>query len=179
MGQDKLLLRLPDGSRLVDRPAAALRSVCGELRIVGRALEGLEDFAQLADAAGAAGPIAGLLAALESARTPWVLVAAGDMPELHAGLLRALQDEAERDAAVALIPDGPQGLEPLCAAYPAALAAAVRARVQAGASAAVDALAARQRRSWPYEQAQAAARLSAPFLSLNSPSDWVAYAGRR
>lgn len=176
MGQDKLLMRLPDGRRLCERPANALAQVCTHLLQLGRPEEPLHPgFEPLADAAGCSGPLAGLLAALEAARTPWLLLAAGDMPNLSAELLAELQQEAERDPARALLPEGP---EPLCAAYPTALAPLVRARVQAGERAARAALPPQARRLWPAAAAQAAARLADPFLSLNSRSDWEAYAGR-
>lgn len=177
MGQDKLLLPWPGGGRVVDRPAAALRAVCGELVSVGRAPGadlGLNGFRPLADVEAHQGPLAGILAALEEAATPWVLVLAGDMPDVTPQLLAALQREAERDPARALIPAGPVGPEPLAAAYPAALAPVVRERFRSGIRAARAALPLDLQRAWPYEEVRAVARLDPPFCSLNDPEDWKA-----
>lgn len=178
MGTDKLLLRLPDGARLMERPGAALRAVCGAcLQVGGGTAHALADFTPLADAPQAEGPLAGLLAALYAARTAWVLVLAGDLPAVDAAFLAALQDEAERDPARALLPQSAAGLQPLCAAYPRALAARIAAAAAAGERAVHAALPLEARRAWPYEEAAAAARIADPFRNINRPSDWEAYLG--
>lgn len=177
MGRDKLTRLLPDGRRLVDRPAAALAAVCGTCLAVGRDL-GLSGFRPVADREPGQGPAGGILTALEEAATPWVLVVAGDMPEVDAALLGALQAEAATDSHSALIPEGPHGLEPLVAAYPRVLADEVRTSLEKGVDAAYLLLSADRRRVWPYPAVRAVAKLSRPFLSLNRPEDWESFTGR-
>jgi molybdenum cofactor guanylyltransferase len=98
-GSDKLEARV-DGERLVDRAVAALSGLSGittEVIVVSepgatrrapaasvvpiRVVEDPEPFG---------GPLVGLLAGLEEASEPLVLVAGGDMPSLRAEVLRLL-----------------------------------------------------------------------------------------
>jgi len=181
MGCDKLALRLEGGERLVERPAAALREVCGTLLAVGTPSGGdlgLAGFRAIPDALAGQGPLGGLLAALEAATTRWVLLLAGDMPRLSGAFLAALQAEAMLDPDRALIPRSARGLEPLAAAYPVALAAPVRAALQAGRSAVHAALPVELRRIWDYGGTGEAGRLRDPFLNLNAPEEWAAFAER-
>ncbi len=181
MGCDKLSLRLEGGERLVERPASALREVCGFLLAVGTPCEGdlgLAGFRAIPDAVAGMGPLGGLLAAMEAATTPWVLLVAGDMPWLSGAFLAALQAEAMRDPARALIPRSPRGLEPLAAAYPVLLAPQVGAALQTGRLAAHAALPVEMRRIWDYGGTRETGRLRDPFLNLNAPEEWVAFAGR-
>jgi molybdopterin-guanine dinucleotide biosynthesis protein A len=64
------------------------------------------------------GPLAGLAAGLEAARTPWVLAAACDLAGLTADALRPLlaaADDGAPDAVVAL--DGEGRRQPVCTLY--------------------------------------------------------------
>jgi molybdopterin-guanine dinucleotide biosynthesis protein A len=95
-GSDKLVARL-DGQRLIDRSSAALAGLVTEIVIVSepgatrepprgvtvpsRVVEDPEPFG---------GPLIGLLAGLEVAREPLVLVVGGDMPSIVPGVLRLL-----------------------------------------------------------------------------------------
>lgn len=108
---DKLVEPLDDRP-LVHRPIAVLAGVCAEVLIVvppgseGPPLPaGLPvPIRVIHDPEPYAGPLVGLLAALEVAAEPLVLVAGGDMPDLRADLLRHLLRElADGDAsAIAL-----------------------------------------------------------------------------
>lgn len=82
------------------------------------------------DAIAGSGPAGGLLAALEHATTPFVLVVACDMPAVGAPLLALLRDRDERwDAVVPVV----RGLvEPLCARWAVRAAPSFRAAVEAG-----------------------------------------------
>ena len=180
MGRPKLSLTLPQGGRLLDRPAAALRATCARLRIVGALPAGLtapDGYAALADAAPAgSGPLAGLLAALEEASEGWVLLCAGDLPEVDAALLARLQDEAERTPELACLPEGPRGPEPALSAWPVHRAAEVRARFEAGERALHRALPDDAMRGWQGPEVDRAAAADA-FRNLNTPQDWQAWSG--
>lgn len=173
MGHDKLLLPV-DGGHLVDRPAAALRATCTELRCAGRELS-LAGFRALPDARSGCGPLGGLVAALEDALTPWVLAVAGDLPELTAAFLRQLQDAAETRPGVALVPLGPRGPEPLLAAWPRQAARVMRRRLEDGRLALHEALAELPHHLWAPPPA---AKIPAPWRNLNAPEDWEAFTGR-
>jgi molybdopterin-guanine dinucleotide biosynthesis protein A len=86
-----------------------------------------------------AGPLGGLVSAAASVRTPLLFAAAGDLPQIGAAFVDALEDEYDRlctagDAPEALVPTWPSGRsEPLAALYDArALARAGRLALHAG-----------------------------------------------
>jgi molybdopterin-guanine dinucleotide biosynthesis protein A len=138
-GSDKLSAEF-DAVPLLDRAVAAIASSCSEV-IVVLAPDDDRDLPVAAvpvrrvfDPARHRGPLVGLLAGLEAAREPVVLVAGGDMPTLSpdvlAALVRALSAaEAWADAAV-LVQRGVA--RPLPAALRNGAATEVARRVIAG-----------------------------------------------
>ncbi len=92
MGQDKAFVLL-SGKPLIQIAVEQLEECCAEIRILSGASSFdrealLRCYAHLvADGVGASGPVAGVLAALQDARTGWCLVAAVDQPFLPVGLL--------------------------------------------------------------------------------------------
>ena len=79
------------------------------------------------DALADAGPLAGLVAGLEAARSELVLVAGGDQPDLTAALLGLLIDSIrEADAAVLAEHDRPRPLPAVLRRSPATVAARAR-----------------------------------------------------
>lgn len=103
-GSDKLVARV-DGERLLDRSVAALAGLVTEIVIVS------EPGATRAAPTGAAvpirlvadpepygGPLVGLLAGLEAASEPLVLVAGGDMPSMNPAVLALLVETLRVDA---------------------------------------------------------------------------------
>src|SRR3954449_1283284 len=80
-GTDKGSL-LVGGRRIIDRQLAALSSVAGEILIVSNHRERYADLPipVIPDAVLAAGPMGGLMSALQAATAPWVLVLACDLP---------------------------------------------------------------------------------------------------
>lgn len=116
MGRDKASLQL-GGQALIERVLAALRPLDCPSFIVARQAG---DCAQLGlpvcpDLLPGAGPLGGLCTALHCASTPALLLLACDLPFLTPEFLRFLVESlGERQAAV---PQSPEGLHPLCAAY--------------------------------------------------------------
>ena len=109
------------GRRIVDRVLDALGQATTERIVVGkdmsmlrRALPGLT---VIADSSVVEASLAGLHAALTYAGGP-ALVVAWDMPFVTGSLLRHIR-EAGETAGTTAIPEGPHGLEPLCAYYTA------------------------------------------------------------
>jgi molybdopterin-guanine dinucleotide biosynthesis protein A len=106
-GRDKLAEPY-GGAPLLHHPVRRLADACADVVIViaPRAVEpplpnGVAvRFAR--DATEFAGPLAGMLAGLSSARTPWALAAAGDMPGLQVPVLAELLATAARSGADAV-----------------------------------------------------------------------------
>ncbi len=122
MGTDKAKLEL-DGRWLIERPLEAARAVaervllaCGvEPRYPELGLECVLD--EFRDGDGAAGPLAGLLAGLEAARSPWVVALACDLPLARADVLEGLLATAEHHRLDACLLELERGTQPLLAAY--------------------------------------------------------------
>jgi molybdopterin-guanine dinucleotide biosynthesis protein A len=77
------------------------------------------------------GPAGGLLTALFSARTPWVLAAAVDNPFLAPALLTELAARASRTRRPAVVCRSPRGLEPFPGIYSVRLLPALQDFLQA------------------------------------------------
>jgi len=77
------------------------------------------------------GPAGGLLTALFSARTPWVLAAAADTPFLAPALLAELAARAGRTSRPAVVCRSPRGLEPFPGVYSVRLLPALQDFLQA------------------------------------------------
>ena len=77
------------------------------------------------------GPAGGLLTALFSARTPWVLAAAVDNPFLAPALLAALAARASHTSRPAVVCRSPRGLEPFPGVYAVRLLPALQDFLQA------------------------------------------------
>ncbi len=123
MGRDKAFLPFPapDGPPLIARQAALLLSLgIHDLVISGRpdvhyALA-IPEARVVIDSVPDSGPLAGVAAILAAARHPWVLIIAVDLPHLTSGFLQTLIDAGNGRTGV--VPQGPQGYEPLVALYP-------------------------------------------------------------
>ena len=77
------------------------------------------------------GPAGGLLTALFSARTPWVLAAAVDNPFLAPALLAELAARARRTSRPAVVCRSPRGLEPFPGVYAVRILPALQDFLQA------------------------------------------------
>jgi len=115
-------LQVVEGTRIIDRVAAALRGAADELLLVANDPEAdawLPGVRTVADVRRGEGALGGLHAALSHAAGQAVLVVAWDMPFASAGLLRALRAAGERgyDAVVPESETSGRGVEPLCAWY--------------------------------------------------------------
>lgn len=129
MGTDKALLEW-DGTPLVDVVAGALAECCAEVLIASGDGVRLGRPGEIADAVPDAGPLGGVLAAMESAAHPLLAVVAVDMPHASAAVLRALADAlGDADAVVPVV----QGrTHPLHAVYRTRVAPLVRAYLEDG-----------------------------------------------
>jgi molybdenum cofactor guanylyltransferase len=115
-------LRLVGGVRILDRVASALRTVTSDLVVIANAPEAERWLAGVPvrqDTRRERGSIVGIHSAIVGAGAgDIVLVVAWDMPFVSADLLAYLAARArEAPPRTAVIPDGPSGPEPFCAAY--------------------------------------------------------------
>lgn len=128
-GADKALARV-GGRTLLGRVLDSFDGMAARL-VVGRSAP-LEGARAVPDRLAGRGPLAGLHAALEEARTPWVALAACDLPCLTPAYWRRLAAHAPgREAVVAV--DEAGRFEPLAALYRTDLAPRVAARLEHGA----------------------------------------------
>jgi molybdopterin-guanine dinucleotide biosynthesis protein A len=123
------------GVRIIDRVANALRAVAPELILVSNAADAahwMPGVAVARDARPERGSLVGLHTALSSSTaSDGALVVAWDMPFITAALL-SLIIEAKGDGAFAVVPEGPSGLEPMCAFYSRRCLPAIDAAIDGG-----------------------------------------------
>jgi molybdopterin-guanine dinucleotide biosynthesis protein A len=133
-GQPKGLTRI-DGVRILDRVSAACLEAFGRAPLLianaPDAATWAPELEVVADLVSGAGPLGGLLTAVECGPAP-VVVVAWDMPFVTASLLRRLGIGLEQADVCVPESDGPRGFEPLCAAYGAACGPPIRAALARG-----------------------------------------------
>lgn len=171
MGRDKAQA-VVGGVALVDRALTVLWSVCEDVLVApgGRPLgRGVEE---VADARPGAGPLGGLVAGLERARTPLVAVLAVDLPLASGPVLRALAAAWDGEDAVMPVVDGRR--EPLHAVWAAAAAPALRAALERGDLALHHAAAGLQVREAGRDLWGAAAGPFPFWHNVNTPADLAA-----
>lgn len=109
-GVDKREL-VVDGRTIFARQVAVLAPRVAE--IVVSSPRPVDGYRAVVDAVRDAGPLAGVAAGLAAARTPWLLVVAGDMPHLAPAVIELMQARADAGCDAVGIRIG--GLpEPLC-----------------------------------------------------------------
>jgi len=173
MGADKAMLVF-QGRPLAAGPLEVLRSVAGHVVVAsgdGKRLGWLEaeGVEQVADPVPDAGPLSGLVAGLECARTPLVAVLAVDMPFASAAVLRLLA--RLWDGHDAVVPVTEAGLEPLHAVYAVATAPLLRGELDRGERSLRRALSTRTVRRVEPEEWREADPTGRFARNLNRPED--------
>ena len=139
-GSNKAVAEL-GGLTLSERAVRTVRAVTRHVGIIANdGLEPVEGVPVRPDLVRDAGPLGGILTALEWAREEdldGAIVLATDMPFVPSGLLRELAGMLEDCAAVVPASPGPRGLEPLCAVYGMRCLASVRGALERGERAVV------------------------------------------
>ena len=113
------------------------------------------------------GPLGGLHAALCAARFEWLAVTACDMPHLDPGVWPFL---LERAAGLAVVPEGPSGVEPLAGIYHRDLVPAVEARLDDARRSLKDLVLEGPCRILPWSEVRATFPAEM-FLNANRPED--------
>jgi molybdopterin-guanine dinucleotide biosynthesis protein A len=127
MGRDKSSLVLA-GQSLLDRVRANVAPVVSRLRLVGRVDAGEAE--SIPDLYPGLGPLAGIHAALVSARSTAVLVVACDLPFATSGFLSGLVAHLG-PSDLAVVPCPETGPVPVCAVYRTACAEQIEGRLRA------------------------------------------------
>jgi len=120
MGQDKALLEV-GGEPMLVRTARLLEPLVSR-RAGVTVIADPKRYAKLGlrferDDIPGQGPLGGIVTALRLSPCPWSLIVSCDLPFLTGEWLEYLMGRAVGSAAEAVVPESPQGPEPLCAAY--------------------------------------------------------------
>ncbi|MBI5889749.1 MAG: molybdenum cofactor guanylyltransferase [Nitrosomonadales bacterium] len=129
MGQDKAGLVL-DGKTLLDRVTATMQQVFPKVIVSVRHLRAGVEVQQVCDGQEAGGPLAGLIAGMTQADTPWMFAVACDMPFVTQAVV--LQLAALREVHQAVVPIVGGYPQPLAAFYAASALPAMRASLASG-----------------------------------------------
>lgn len=172
MGRDKALLEI-GGVPLLVRTARLLEPLAASVTVVGTP----DRYAHLGlrvvpdDYPAGTGPLGGIATALRISTAEWNLVAGCDLPYLSEEWLDWLMARALASRADAIVPETPQGLEPLCAMYRSRCATTLAAAVAKGVRKVTDGFAGlAMERITP---ADWGARSSAfLFTNMNTPQDY-------
>lgn len=128
MGQDKAVLVL-DGKTLLQRVTATMQQIFSKVIVSVRQLRAGVDAPQVCDEHETSGPLAGLIAGLAQADTPWVFAVACDMPFVSAKVVEHLAGcRGEFQAVVPVVDGHPQ---PLAAFYEKSALETMRASLAA------------------------------------------------
>ncbi len=131
MGSDKAFLEF-GGCTLLERAIETVGEVCGVVTIVGDAAKFASYGPVAADLYPGCGPLAGIHAALAHSSAELNLVMAVDMPFVSSQLIAFLLASASESDATVVVPRTSSGLQPLCAVYRRAFAAAAEEALRAG-----------------------------------------------
>ena len=173
MGAPKPLLPL-GGRALIEHVAAALDPLVARVIVVANdpasfAFLGLP---AVPDAEPGRGPLMGLYSGLLACETPHALAVACDAPFLAPALLEALVARRRPDALT--LPETADGPQPMPGVYPAALAPALAALLDAGRAAMRDLVAASPVELLPKEEVRALDPEGHTFMDLDTPEDLAA-----
>lgn len=137
MGQDKAQL-LFEGETLLARVADRMRPLFVNLIVSVRSHRADISLPQVCDAAETSGPLAGVLAGLTAAQTPWVFVLACDMPFIVPALVEQLA--ALRGDCQVVVPVVGGYVQPMAAFYARSALADLRAIAAGGGQSLRDSL---------------------------------------
>lgn len=186
LGQDKILLPWQGTTLLqhaIDRlwPLCTKVSICSSRADLPEKISG--PYPRIPDAVPNAGPLAGIVPALEASQTGWNLFLAVDLPLVPVEFLRTLAQRAMAPA-LAIIPVVDTIPQPLCAMIHRSLAPPLRRALESGKYKVMLALREAMETPVPQLELSDARELAAKaqiqsalgvehwFLNINTPQDW-------
>ena len=170
-GLDKSRL-VVDGTPIIVRQLAVLQVVAREVFVVASESSRFADLSVpvRADVVPDAGALGGILTAVETAASPFVLVVACDLPFLQADLLGMLVDRAARADGAWIRSE--RGVEPLIACYTRGSAPRIRRAVEAGHLKAADLGDVLQMQEVTEQETAAFGDPARLLANLNTPDDY-------
>lgn len=171
MGQDKPTLLL-DGETLLARVADRMRPLFADLIVSVRSHREDIYFPQVCDATETSGPLAGVLAGMSSAQTPWVFVLACDMPFVAPPLVERLAEMRGNYQAVVPVVGG--HAQPLTAFYARSLLPELQRLAQTGVRGLRDSLQHLRVNFVDEAELQACDSQLRSFFDLDTPQDLAA-----
>jgi molybdenum cofactor guanylyltransferase len=131
MGQDKAFLPFGKGM-LIERVIEVIQQVTADVILITNTPEQYQRFGlpMFSDVIPDAGSLGGIYTGLVSAKTPYSLCLACDMPFVKPDFLRFLCDTAAE--ADVVIPRNAEDFQPLCAVYSQACREPIRQKIEAG-----------------------------------------------
>lgn len=169
MGQDKAALLL-DGKTLLENVAATMLQLFPKVMVSVRQLRGEVPLPQVCDAQAGGGPLAGLVAGLAQAETPWVFAVACDMPFIQPSVIEQLATLRDGHQAVVSVAGGYR--QPLAAFYAVRALPEMRAALAGGDKSLRGVL---QKLDVLYvEEAELHATDPRNFFDLDTPQDYAA-----
>jgi molybdenum cofactor guanylyltransferase len=131
MGRDKAFLPFGQGL-LIERVIEVIQQVTADVMLITNSPEQYQRFGlpMFTDVIPDAGSLGGIYTGLVSAKVPYSLCLACDMPFVKPDFLRFLCDTA--DQADVVIPRNAEDFQPLCAIYAQACREPIRQRIEAG-----------------------------------------------
>jgi len=167
LGRDKVLLPYK-GMPLAAYQHSLLKNLFPRILLIGHPRSELQELGLICipDLVPNKGALGGIYTALKTASTPYVFVAGADMPFLTTSLISDIL--GHRHGADAVIPRGPRGLEPLCAAYSTSCAEDIKQNLEKDMlkiMGALDGLAVLSPEVTPGDDEPD------PFLNINYPED--------
>ena len=172
-GRPKGLVELA-GRRILDRVVDAVQAVAGAPPLlVANAPDGPSwrlDLRTVPDVRPGCGSLGGIYTAIVSGSGP-VLCVAWDMPFVSPALLRALLDGSPGYDAFLPESDSRRGVEPLCAVYGPACAAAIERQLERGDLQAIGFHADVKVGTLPLERVRALGDPAGLFFNVNTPED--------
>ena len=173
MGRDKALLEI-GGEPLLVRTARLLGALVTEVAVIGPperyAALGLR---VLPDDVAGLGPLGGIATALRITSREWNLIVGCDLPYLSVAWLEWMIARARNSKSVALLPETPRGLEPLCAIYRVNCAPVITQAIARGLRKVTDGLAGLSVERITAAQWGAFDSTGALFTNLNTREDYA------
>lgn len=171
MGRDKANLLLGERT-LLRHVIAAMQQVFPFIVVSVRQPRPEIDLPQVCDDPSAAGPLAGVIAALSQVKTPWAFVVACDMPFVQPSVIALLS--RYRGPYQAVVPVAQGHPQPLAAFYASSALSPIRAHLASGGKNSLRAVLERlQVRYVDEAELLTADPALRSFFDLDTPQDWA------
>ncbi len=176
MGSDKAFLKV-GGQTLLDRTLGVADKVAAKTVIVGPRERYSAYGETVEDVYSDCGPMSGIHAALASTATDLNLILSVDLPKLEPEFLSWLAEQAANSRELAVIPQTPDGIQPLCGIYRRSLLPLVEKMLTSDDYKVDHLFSQAPTRYLSPQEIQAAGFSSNLFLNVNTPQEYEILVG--